>query len=285
MGFDYNLQKKCFTTPGNPGSPLYLEDRSECTPGNNKHWYLANAGCTGNLAINDPRGPMSIEWKKYQNAPGTDTWSVRLKTDFTDIPNPCARGAFTWFTLMDHQIHGGGPLPKAENSWMSVLVNFNDHKPTPRSATRAFAAWQGRWEFYTGAILRDGSREKKSSTFLVEVNFYLDSQWGHRTGLPEDIVTYDSGPTYGFYYIALNGALHNSRIFVEKGVTKKLVINWTGILNDMINRGYFPRPIGGLPAAISTATFVATEVRNNESGVGGPMTDLWFANFRLAGTP
>lgn len=265
-GWDYNLTKRCVTSP-HPGAANYYEDTLQCTTPN-KSWNIAvqsekadGVSCPGptnqSFMVNDQDSPVSLQWLPHTDEFGNNNWSVCLQTDFNQKSHPCGEGYWTWYVFMDHLGHNGGPLPKVKNTFFSATVNFNDF--TPSGATRAFAGWQGFW---------DGKARG------IELSF-ASTNWGD--GHPDpDIVTYVKLPD-GSEFINMDGGPLG--ITVEKLKDTKVEVDWAEIVANLVSRGLLETPINW-EEAITTAVWLGTET-NNFQATNAISATLWFTNFRV----
>jgi hypothetical protein len=290
FGVDYNLQRRCIQS-SNILLPNYFQDLLDCQDVSKKHWTLAietesrGRHCgpkDQTFQINSVGSPIHLDWKKITDQ--EHAYDVELKTDFSNVANPCEAPSFSWYAFMDHAFQGGGPLAPASDSWTSVQLSFDDFKPTRRGATRVMIGWQGQWIYLTGHQNENGSAEQKKGSFLIEMNVYLDPNWGKMPGTDPDIVTYNPATKYPFFYTAIDGSKYPTKYVLGKKSDSKITIHWTEIIQNMIARKLFPAPIHGLEAITPEAVYVATEVRNDENGPGGPIATLHFREFRESGS-
>ncbi len=176
-GWDYNLTKRCAKSPY-PDKPNYYQDTAECDA-SNKNWTIAvqsekelGVSCQGvanqSLPIDQPGGPLSLEWIPHTDEFGNKNWQINLSTDFITKTNPCGTNHFTWFTLMDHVSHNGGPFALPNNLSTSVIAKLN--QDNPNGATRAFLGWQGWWD---------------GKSHGIEINFFHTDNWGDADPQPD----------------------------------------------------------------------------------------------------
>jgi hypothetical protein len=285
-GVDYGLKKQCIRAVS-PGAANFFFDNTDCPGGaypTSSYWTTAvetentpGSACIGvvdqSFSINGAGSPVSEAWS------GTSVtgYSVELKTDFTDVANPCTPNTFTWVPLLDSWV-GGGPLPPPNQLVQKFTTTFNRTLPAGSGATRAMAGVGAQWD------VSGSNGASVLATFEVEVNFYIDEpQWGVQENLPADVISVQANPNANppSYYVALDGAKLFAPISTSLGSQKTLVINWGAMLQHVIDEGIFSAPIHGWSSsnAVTTSTYVATEVQNSTTGIGGPMADLVISGY------
>jgi len=180
---------------------------------------------------------------------------------------------------MDNWV-GGGPLPNPDRLFVRFATRL-ERQLSPGSgaaatgATRAFAGWSGQWK----AVGPNGTIGVASLS--IEVNYFVDPAWGKQPGTPTDVITYRRGGAFG-YYVALNGARLVPYVGTSPGApAKELSVNWSEIIRHVIAEKLFPEPVKGWGDAdtATAAAFVGSEVYNPRVGTGGPMADLFIADF------
>lgn len=284
-GLDYGLKTQCIRTVS-PGMANFFFDNTDCPGGaypTSGYWTTAvetentaGSACVGvvdqSFLINGTGSPVSETW----NDTSATGYSVKLKTDFTAVANPCAPNTFTWVPLMDNLVGGG--LSPPDQLVQQFTATFNRTLPAGSGATRAMAGMGAQWN------VSGNNGTSVLATFEVEVNFYIDEpQWGIQAGLPVDVISVQANPNANppFYYVALDGTKLFAPISAPLGTQKTLVVNWAAVLQHIVDEGLFPAPINGWTNsnAVTTATYVATEVQNSTSGIGGPMADLVISDY------
>ena len=280
MGVDYGLKKQCIRTPF-PGQPNFYYDDVDC-PGPS---YPTSGYWTTAVETENPPaciGTIDQFFLINGGSPVTETWtgdasngySVELKTDYTNIANPCAPPTWTWVPLMDNWV-GGGPLPPPSQLVVQFTATYNRTLPTDGGATRAFAGVGAQWE------IAGTNGQPVLKTFSVEICFYVDEpEWGKQPNLPPDVIGYQSGYAVSSgaldYYVALDGGKLYAPIAVPLGTQTQITVNWAAVLQHVIDEGLFPAPVNGWSNsnAATSATFAGTEVMNALTGAGGPTADL-----------
>jgi hypothetical protein len=285
-GVDYGLKKQCIRTVS-PGQANFFVDNTDC-PGaaypSSGYWTTAvetentpGSPCIGvvdqSFLINGTGSPVSEAWSG-SSATG---YSVELKTDFTNVANPCAPNTFTWVPLMDNFV-GGGPLPPLNQLVQQFTATFNRTLAANNGATRAMAGVGAQWN------ISGPNGASVPANFTLEVNFYIDEpQWGVQANLPADVITVQANPNSSppSYYVALDGTKLFAPISAPLGTQTTLVVNWAALVQHVIDEGLFPAPINGWSNsnAITVGTYTATEVQNFLSGIGGPMADLMISDY------
>lgn len=265
-GWDYNLTKRCAKSPY-PDKPNYYQDTTQCDT-SNKNYTIAvqsekelGISCSGvanqSLPINQPGSPLSIDWIPHSDEFANQNWQVNLSTDFITKSNPCGANHFTWYTLMDHVAHNGGPFALPNN--LSTSVSAKLSQDNPNGATRAFLGWQGYWD---------------GKSHGIEINFFHTDNWGDADSQP-DIITSIKNPTLEF--ISMDG--RTLGLNLNLGETKMLYVKWVDIIQSLITRGYLTAPSGGWNNSTSTAVYIGTEV-NNFTSTNAAKTILSITNFR-----
>src|SRR5205814_2136101 len=109
---------------------------------------------------------------------------------FSTVAHPGGANYWTFFTLVDHLAHDGGPLPRPDKARVSVSAGYNDFRPN--GSSRAFIAWQGWWDGVSQAI---------------EIDFYTSPDWGDADADKDIIATgYPLVPPPGYdSYIVMDG--------------------------------------------------------------------------------
>lgn len=276
MGLDYGLKKQCVRTPW-PSQPNFFYDDVDC-PGTSYptggYWTTAvdtenPPSCNGTVnqffQINGSGSPVTEAW----TGDPSSGYSVELKTDYTNIANPCAPNTWTWVPLMDSW-SGGGPLPAPNQLVVQFNATFNRKLPANSGATRAFAGIGAQWD------IAGSNGQSKLATFSVEINFYVDQpQWGKQPNLPPDVIGVINGGAFD-YYVALDGSKLFAPISAPLGTSTQLTVNWAAVLQHVVDEGLFPAPTNGWTNsnAVTSGTFAGTEVMNSLTGPGGPMADL-----------
>lgn len=202
-----------------------------------------------------------MTWVPHTDELGRQNYSVNLKTDFNGTTHPGGPGYFTWFVLMDHVGHGGGPLPRPDQLTFSATASYNDF--VPNGSTRALAGWQGWW---------DGKAHS------IEINF-VSQGWGDAHPDP-DIVNVIN--TSAVQFVDMDGAAMG--ITIPRSQDTILKIDWSKIIKNLVSRGFFDAPSGGWANTATQAVFIGTEVKNDTAS-NSVISDLWFTNFRVEDTP
>ncbi len=282
FGYDHGLKKKCVKSV-DPSQANYFSITDDCTESGN--WTTAvqvesTAGesCVGpmnqSLPINSAGSPIVQNW--FGNS--SSGYSVNLKTDFSTKRNVCSGITYTWHALLDHFFHGASSLPRPDRLRTELSIYYNEWKPSSSGATRAIVALQAEWD-----VGYDVDGGLKRENFLIEISFYIDASWGRAANLPPEVVVHSPSGVYPFNFIMLDGAMLNPIVHAKLATDTNLDINWKQVLEHLIyNRGLLRAPLGGWEnaRAFTKSTFVATEVRNDSAGVGGPVADLWVARIK-----
>lgn len=266
-GWDYNLTQRCVKST-NPNAENYYSDTSGCLVPN-KNWTVAvqsekalGASCPGvvnqSLPINQPNGPLSLKFVPHVDEFGRKNWSVNLTTNLSNNSHPCGEGYFTWFVLMDHIAHGGGPFPRPDEIAFSATVNFNDF--TPNGATRAIVGWQGWW---------DGKARS------IEITFQ-GSGWGDNYPSEPDVFNYINNSS--LEYVSLDGKVWG--ITAPKLVDTVIKVNWSEIIKNLVSRGFLQAPSNGWEKTQTTAVYIGHE-SNNFAVSNSVVSSLWVTNFRI----
>ena len=270
-GWDYNLTKRCVKST-NSSAANYFQDNSQCDS-SGKNWTVAaqsektyeTGSCPGptnqSFPINAAGSPLLMDWLSHTDELGRSNWSVNLKTDLSATSHPCGAGYFTWYVLMDHLVHSGGPFPRPDQLSFSATVNFNDY--TPNGATRAIAGWQGFW---------DGKAR------VIELTFQ-GTNWGDNYPNEPDIVDYLN--TSSLQFVHMDGRALG--ILTPKEVDTKLNIDWTNIIKNLVSRGYLEAPSAGWENTVTTAVYVGHE-SHNWAASQSVISSLWVTNFRIEST-
>jgi hypothetical protein len=285
MGVDDGIKKQCIRTVS-PGQPNFYFDDVDC-PGpsypTSGYWTTAvetetSGGlCVGavdqSLPINDTGTPVSETW----TGSSSTGYSVELKTDYTNIANPCAPKTWTWVPLMDNWV-GGGPLPAPDHLVTQFNATFNRGLPAGSGATRAFAGALAQWD------VAGANGAPVLAVFEVEVNFYIDQpEWGVQPGQPPDVIAFrtDTSATPPFYYVALDGSKLFAPITAQISKETLITVNWAAVFQHVVDEGLLPPPINGWSNsnAATSATDASIEVANYISGIGGPMADLVVSDY------
>jgi len=273
-GWDYDLTKKCVKTIDKNTPQTYFEDTTQCTTGD-KNWTLGiqsekdlGQTCFGingqSLAVNQENSLLSINWIPHTNEFNNSNWKVDLTTDLVTKTHPCGAGKFTWYVLMDHTGHHGGPLANPQNISSSIDLTVNTDNSS-NNATRALVAWGGWW---------DGKLHE------IEMNFYISDKWGDNDPQP-DIIT--SVKNSDMEFISMNSRVSPWNIYINPNETKNINIKWIDVINSLISRGYMTTPVGGWNNATSVVVYVGTEV-NNFTATNAGKTTLSVTNFRNSDT-
>lgn len=268
FGWDYNLSRRCVKSTA-PGSANYFEDTTQCNP-DDRNWTVAvqserelGVSCPGpvnqSLPINTSDSPLSLQWTPHIDEVGRANWSVNLTTDLSAQSHPCGAGYFTWYVFMDHIGHNGGPLPNPRTISLAATVNFNDF--TPVGATRAIAGWQGFWN---------------GKARSIEVNM-VSTNWGDAHPDPDIVNVIDNE---AFQFVNMDGPAMG--LGISKNVDTPIRIDWYRIIQNLIDRGIFPAPIGGWGQGVSTAVFLGHET-NNLATAQSAISSMWLTNFRIEG--
>jgi hypothetical protein len=200
--------------------------------------------------IDTPGSPVCLEWIGARP-------SVRLETNFDTIAHPGGEGYFTWFVLMDHTAHGGGPFPQPNELLSKVRVTFSDM--TPHGATRAFVGFGGVW---------DGKMRG------VEVCFAI-ANWGDNDPAADVISTVNNA---SLKFAVMNGAAMG--ITAIRNQETQVEVAWHKIIPDLVCRGYFKPPQQGWEQTQTAAVYVGTEV-NNFTASAAARASLIVADFRV----
>jgi len=290
MGVDYGLKKQCIRTTSPSQANFYYDD-ADC-PGSSYptsgYWTTAvetentaSAGlCYGVLdqsyLVNGTGSPVSEAW----TGDPSSGYTLELKTDYTNVANPCTPNTWTWVPLMDNWV-GGGPLPPPNQLIVQFNATYNRNLPAGSGATSAFAGIGAQWE------IAGTNGQPVLKTFSVTIDFYVDEpQWGVEPNLPPDVIGYQSGGAVSSgaldYYVALNGSKLFAPISSPLETPTQITVNWAAVLQHVIDEGLFPAPISGWSnsSAATTGTFAGTEVMNSMNGPGGPMADLVISNYQ-----
>jgi hypothetical protein len=138
---------------------------------------------------------------------------------------------------MDHESHGGGPLPPPLELTFSADVGIVSE--TPNGAARFFAGWQGVWD---------------GTAHAIEVNFFMD-KWGHSPNWPEDVTV--RFPEID--YTILDGKYHDIFLAPSGGT---LHVSWKTLISNAVSRGLLVAPKGGWQSASTQAVFIGSETLN-----------------------
>ena len=264
-GWDYNITKRCIKSP-HPSKDNYYEDLTQCEPGG-RNWTVAVESEKGlgksypgpanqSFPINQS-GPMTLLWREHVDQSGATNWSVNLKTDFVEHAHPGGAGYFTWYAVMDHTGHNGGPLPRPNQVHFSARVHINDF--VIDGETRAFLGWQGWWD---------------GKAYMIEVNFHLN-KWGDAHSDKDIIVIHE---TESFKFVCMDGSAMG--ISAPRKKKAEVSVAWSPIIESLVKRGIFPAPSEGWADAETQTVFIGTEVRNN-TPTNSVLADLWFTNLRV----
>ncbi|MDO8729049.1 MAG: fibronectin type III domain-containing protein [bacterium] len=272
-GWDYNLTKRCVKSV-DATVVNYYKDTSDCV-GQAKKWTVAAESekelgistvgpVNQSFPINAPGSPLSMQWVPHIDELGRKNYSVNLKTDFANITHPGGAGEWTWFVLMDHVGHNGGPLPGPYNITTRATIGYNDF--TPNGASRGFIAWQGWWD---------------GKSHAIEINFAL-TNWGDAHSDADIVKAWNqSDPVPGYEdYVVMDGRAMG--IFVTKGVTKKIEVDWFKIIQNLVSRGFMKAPSNGWlnPTTVTHAVFIGTET-HGWTAKESVIADLWLTDFRI----
>ena len=288
MGVDYGLKKQCIRSVSPSLANFYYDD-VDC-PGpsypTNEYWVTAveteittGALCNGavdqSFLINGANSPVTEKWTG-SSATG---YSLELKTDYTNIANPCTGTTFTWVPLMDNWV-GGGPLPPPNHLVTQFNATFSRTLPAGSGATRATTQAVAQWD-----VAANGT--SVAASFEVEINFYIDEpQYGVQGGLPPDVIAFRTNTSANppFYYVSLDGSKLFAPVSASLSNQTLITVNWAAVLQHVIVEGLLPPPINGWNGsnAVTTATFARTEVANTipNQGKGGPVADLVVSNYK-----
>ena len=269
-GWDSNLTHRCLQSPGAPGTVNFYQEVVDCpVPG--KRWTVAvqseqslGASCPGptnqSLPINPAGGGiLGLGWLPHVDELGRANWSVNLKTDLSAHAHPCGAGHFTWYVLMDHTGHGGGPFPRPDRTVVSATVNLNDF--TPHGATRFIVGWQGYW-----------NGKARSVELTVQ-----GANWGDAHADP-DIVNVINNATLQFVH--MDGQGMSPQRVVPRNVETTLIIPWHQIVQDLVSRKILDAPSGGWTQTSTTAIFIGHET-NNWQASESAIASLWVTNLRV----
>jgi len=245
-GWDPGLTHRCVRTP-HPDKDNYFEDLTDC-PTTNQSWTVAVHSETTqrsygpdnqSFLINHPDSPVSLQWRPVRDEAGAKHLGIQLTTNFETIAHPGGAGYFTWFVLMDHLAHGGGPLPRPDQLTSQVQVTYNDS--TPNGATRAFVGITATWD---------------GQTHGAEVCFVLHN-WGNNDPAPDVRASIKNN---ALEFVTLDGAPLG--ITVTEGEPSLVRVNWHRIVKDLAKGGYFSPPEQGWANTQTAAVYVGTEVNN-----------------------
>ncbi len=268
-GYDYDLDTRCLKST-TADAPNYFADQTECDGSGN--WTIAvqsektlGQSCLGianqSLPINTDLSPLTVSFLPHTNEFGNNNWQVKLTSDFSTKAHPCGPGLFTWYTLMDHVAHGGGPFARPNEIDTSIKLKLTeDHA---HNANRAFIGWQGFWD---------------GKSHGIELNVYLSPNWGDADPAP-DIVTSVKNDSVEF--VCMSGVPFG--ITLVPGVERTLYVRWPDILASLIARGYFTRPTNPWSQTATTAIYAGTEFNNFTASQAG-QAELLISNFRNRNT-
>lgn len=288
-GVDSGLKRQCIRTT-TPDALNFFSDAADC-PGSaypfRNYWTTAVETesseailCAGEVnqsfLINGSGSPVSETW----TGNSVTGYTVELKTDFTNVANPCPPRSWTWVPLMDN-IVGGGPLPSPNNLQTQFHALFTRRLPDS-GATRAFAGLGAQWRV-AGA---DGG-DAVLRQVQVELNLFTDEpQWGRKPDLPPDVINATRsilpGHSAPVDFVNVDGSRLIPPVSITPSEPQTVTVNWGAVLQHLIDEGLFPSPIHGWnnSAAATIATDAGTEVYNTAAGSNGPFADLAVSNFQ-----
>jgi hypothetical protein len=285
-GVDYGLKKRCIRTVS-PSQANFYSDDTDC-PGASypasAYWTTAvetetSSGlCVGaldqSLPINGVSSPVSETWTGNSST----GYSLEIKTDYTNIADPCTPNSWTWVPLMDNW-EGGGPLPPPNHLVSQFNATYTRTLPAGSGATRALAGVGAQW------LIAGSNGSSILATFEVEVNFYTDQPaWGVQAGQPPDVIALRASTSVNppFYYVNLDGTKLFAPISAPLSSETPITVNWAAVLQHVIDEGLVPPPVNGWDnsSAATTATYASTEVAIYINGTGGPMADLIVSNYQ-----
>jgi hypothetical protein len=285
MGVDYGIKKQCIRTVSPTQANFYFDD-ADCPASpypTSGYWTTAvetetmGGLCVGaanqSMPINSAGSPVSETW----TGSSSTGYSLELKTDFTNIANPCVPYTWTWVPLMDNWV-GGGPLPAPNHLVTEFNATVTRALPAGSGATRAMAGVGAQWN-----VAGTGG-SSVLATFDVEVNFYTDQpQWGVQAGQPPDVIAFriNTSATPPFYYVNFDGTKLFAPISAPLSTETIITVNWAAVLQHAIDEGLLPPPVNGWSnsSAATSATYAAIEVANYMGGANGPMADLIVSNY------
>jgi hypothetical protein len=265
-GWDYNLTHRCVRSVS-PGQQNFFQDATDC-PQPNKNWTVAVQSektlqntCVGpksqSLPIN-AGGPLTLQWLPHTDEHGRKNWTVVLKTDLYNHAHPCGPGTFTWYSLMDHRYHGGGPHPRPDKAILRTNLWYDDW--TPSGASRLIAAWGGDWS---------------GGAAIVEIDLQ-SRNWGD--AYPGDPLLIQRKNHPNFQWVSLSGKALG--LTVPRKQQTRITINWRPILEKIVARGWLTIPQGKLSAINTSSLSLATEVRNASSSKAAT-AELRVTDFRV----
>lgn len=290
MGVDYGLKRQCIRTAWET-LPNFFVDNVDC-PGSayptSRYWLTVveietfgiGGSCVGandqSVLINGPGSPATEHWQGNSSS----GYTVELKADYSNLANACAPPTYTALSLIDNAGRGGGPLPRPDQLRVDFSTNFNRTLATNAGGVHAGVEMSAIW------LVAGSSTPIHVS---LQIDFFYDPTVACcplPPGMPPDVLAYGT-PTAGYpvYTIDLDASKLNPPILVPLGTTTPITINWGDILAHVIAENLVPPPVSGWggSSAATGDSIVSLEIRNNLSGPGGPMADLFVTNYRESG--
>jgi len=238
----------------------------------NRHWLVGvqsessmASSCTGvdaqSLPINCG-GALTLAFEPYLGQS-----AARLRTNFIDYEHPCEGENWTWFSILDHIQHGGGPLPAPDAIEVYTRVVYNEvvgNLPTRlgniSGITRMGVTLQAFWD---------------GMAHLVDVVLYQHELWGDGHAAPD--VVWNQGIPGVFNYVVLDGRYTAPVCAVTRNEDRGVLIPYNRILLDLMARGLLPYPTG--PWVVGSVG-IFTEV-HNLTRIGAAAADLLVKELRV----
>ena len=251
---------RCFQSP-HIGKPFFISDRTECHEMAEAHYTLAiqSERDPAQSCLGEPSQSQKISTQRTEGpvhlglSGGKNAWKYHLKQNYRSNRHPCGKGYFNWYVVMAHTGHADLQLPAPARLGQKLLYTYRDD--LRGDGGRFLAGIQVKWD---------------NKIFLVEVN--LISRWGDAH--PEvDIVLARAWPgDYGAQlekYVLLNAKQMQITGIPVKNRQQIAMINWKIILQNLIDRGFLPRPVHGLENAQTQAIFAGVEHKNEKANGAG----------------
>ncbi|MEZ4223371.1 MAG: hypothetical protein R3B13_20665 [Polyangiaceae bacterium] len=272
FGWDYNLKHRCIKGVSS-GQANYYQDTTDC-PVSGRNWTVAvqsektlQSSCSGAMSQSLPvnaGGPLTMAWVPHVDEFGRKNQEVILKSNFMDFAHPCGAGTYTWFTLMDHAYHGGGPnYPNPAEAVFHAKIWYDDW--APNGGSRLLAAYNAEWD---------------GQGVMVEIDLQ-HVNWGDAYPSLPELVQKKVNASPPFAWVELDGKALG--IAVPRKQYTEITIPWHSILSKLIAQGHLKAPSGGNLASGKTTAFnVATEVRNGGNGKSTVSAEARVTDFRIS---
>lgn len=209
-----------------------------------------------------PEGPVSIGVTSAAPAgvaAGRGSATVEMRTDLYNNTHPGGAGYYTWCAFGLNSALDGGNLPPPNEAEFDANLTYSAY--LPNAGAHIAVEYQGWWN-------------NQAFEFAIDLNREGDN-WGAASGTLAQNVLSLSGLTF----VQLNGAALGLTLI--PGVDMSVHINWGAIIQNLVDEGVVPAPVGGWANSAGQDMYVSTELANNSSTQAG-ITDVLINDFTVS---